>query len=684
MRIFTTEIKKLFLHKIFLLMVATVLVMNGYLMLQGANTKAAMLSDYQMIFSELENKSDQEKLEYFDERINHSAEGIYDYNWKVFYELANECYDIVHYQDFLDSIEEQKKSMTAVSIFAKPDTFNYRSIAKTPDAYQKLRDVVPVFDVSKGIEHALDNSFSDILCGVIMFLAVFVLMISDREIGISGLLFSLRRGRGCLMYIKLAVLFLILFLTVFIIYSENLLIASFQYGLGDILRPIQSLRGFLGCNLKISIAEYLVIYILFKLFALFSIGVIISFIAIAVKNSISFYGISAVILIVEGILYKMIHPLSIYSIFRHINLIGFTRVNDIFCEYNNINFWEYPIPLIPTSLIAVLLFCVAGTISSAVLYAGKRNLVFYKIGWKLKIGRKNKIHSAIYYTFYKSLIQQKGIWVLLTFFLAICVMNTCLVKKYDIQDVYYKYYAEQLEGKIDDSTERFMQKEEKRFLELKEQLEELKLDSVGFSSEADELEKQLAPEMGFVLMKERYEKIKHTKDAQLFYDTGYKRMFGKSNYNDEVKNALLSIVFCIFLISPLVASDNSYRMKSIIFSTSSGRGEYNKRNIIAALIYGLISTVIWGVSYAVRIHQLYGFPGIHSSLQSISDFVGFPIHFTVLQVMVLIAIFRGIFMGVASLIMLWISFKSKSAAKAELISFVLFVIPMIIYLFSHR
>lgn len=681
MRVVSTELRKLFSNRIFLLIISAVFVLNAYLMFRTANSGDYIASDYKKIYAELEDKlSDKEKIKYFDERISHSAEGIYDYNWGIFYELANECYDIVHYKEYLNFIDTQAKSMTSVSIFAEPDTFNYRSIVKTPPAYENVRDVEPYFDVSKGINLALDNSFTDILCGFILLFAVLTLMISDREQGMSGLLFALKRGRSYLLFSKLSALAITVFLAVLLIYSENLIISSFIYGLGDLSRPIQSLNGFIGCNLKISVAEYLAIFALFKFIAVFSIGAVLSLIAVMTKNTVSFYGISATVVITEGLLYTLIHPLSIYSIFRYINLIAFTKVNEIFCNYKNINFWEYPITLIPASLTAVILIAFICSVLSAYLYAKKRNLEFRKIGIKLNFGKGNKVHSALYYTFYKSLIRQKGILIIVGFLLIAGFLNSSFTKLYDIQDVYYQYYANELDGEITGETDSFIASEEQRFADLNMQLNEIMEKSNGFSSEAYEIQKKLAPEMGFVLIKDRYEQIKNIEDSQLFYDTGYKRMFGKFGYDDDMKYALVTMLMCIFLISPLIANDNKYRMQSVINSTASGKKKYIRRNIIAATIFGLISAVIWLVGYSIKISQFYGFSGLDAPIQSITDFVNFPVTLKVWQYLALIYILRTIAVIVSALIMLYISSKCKNTTMSVLVNFAVFALPIIVYL----
>jgi hypothetical protein len=684
MRVIATELRKIFSNKIFLLIIAVVFIMNAYLMFRTANSDDAKPSDYKSIYSELEGLSDSDKLAVFDERINNSTQGLYDYNWELYYELANECYDIVNYKSYLENIETQAESMKNISIFSNSDTFNYRSIVKTPSAYKNVQEVQPLFDVSQGIILATDNNFTDVFIGFILLFTVLSVMISDREQGMSGLLFVLKRGRNYLFFMKLMVLAITVFSVVSLIYLENLVISSYIYGLGDLSRPVQSLNGFIGCNLPINVFAYLLIYIVFKSAAMFGIVALLSLIAILSKNTVTLYGISAFVLVIEGLLYQLIHPLSVYSIFKYINLIAFTKVNEIFCNYKNINFWEYPISLIPASISAVIILVLICCILGTVLYGKKRNLEFKKIGLKFKHNKNSKVHSAIYYTFFKSLAQQKGSIVI-----AVCVfltlfLNVGFKKEYDIVDVYYKYYTELLEGEIDDDTVEFMFNEDNRFQELSAQIENLSQSTTGFSAELNELQKEYVPSTGFYLLKERYDEVKSIENAHIFYDTGYQRMLGKQGYDDDMKYALASVLLCIFLISPLIANDNQYRMYSIINATKSGRKSYIKRNSKVAVMYGLLSVLLWIVPYCITIGQYYGYRCLNAPIQSIADYKNIPISFTVMEYLVVIFTLRIIFVILSALMMLEISSKSKNTTAAVLINFSIFALPVIIYLLGAK
>lgn len=259
-------------------------------------------------------------------------------------------------------------------------------------------------------------------------------------------------------------------------------------------------------------------------------------------------------------------------------------------------------------------------------------------------------------------------------------LNSSFKKKYDVQDVYYKYYTNQLEGEITSETDDFIKSEEKRFFDLNNKMNEILQDSNSFSGEMMEIQKQLAPESGFILLKNRYELIKNIDNAKIFYDTGYKRMFGKVGYDDDMKYALITMMLCMFLISPLIANDNKYRMLSIINSTASGRKQYIKRNIIISIDYGLLSSLMWLIGYSFKVYQFYGFSGLDASVQSITNFIDFPINLKLWQYFAVIFILRTVFIILSALLMLWISSKSKNTTIAVLVNFALFVLPIIVYL----
>ena len=171
-------------------------------------------------------------------------------NWEVrlmMNEQLEQLKAVGTYHQYLQSIDDTAATMTAVSIFADPNSFAYRNILKTPSAYDRVRSVQPVFAPSNGVLLVAQNIPSDILMLFIIFTAVTVIFYKDRESGITGLIKPLRYGRTRLALTKTATVFTVCLFTEGIIFLMNLWIGSVRYGLGDLSRPVQSLAGYLGC-----------------------------------------------------------------------------------------------------------------------------------------------------------------------------------------------------------------------------------------------------------------------------------------------------------------------------------------------------------------------------------------------------------------------------------------------------
>lgn len=285
----------------------------------------------------------------------------------------------------------------------------------------------------------------------------------------------------------------------------------------------------------------------------------------------------------------------------------------------------------------------------------------------------------MYYTLYKSVILQKGIVIIAIFIAVSGFMNTSFVKKYDPADAYYHYYCNKLEGDITQETLDFIEAETARFAEINAKIEELSQEN-SFSSEMNNLQKELAPSIGFYPLSSRVTEIRNIDGAQIFYDTGYLRALGKAGYDDDMKYALAAILLCVFLISPLISNDNRYKMSYVINSTKSGRRSYIRRNVLTAVLYGTLSALLWIIPYAVTITRYYGKSGLSASLCSITDFIDFPLSITVGQYILIICLLRIIFSMITALAMLGISSLCRNSTSAVLINFAVFALPVIIYL----
>lgn len=116
MRVVSTELRKLFSNKIFLLIVFIMFILNAYLLIKTANSYFYTPEQYRSIHDEISEMTEQEKMQWIDERAN-NTNADYNYNWKLLFELQDEFRAITDYNKYLDNIDAQAKSMTSISFF---------------------------------------------------------------------------------------------------------------------------------------------------------------------------------------------------------------------------------------------------------------------------------------------------------------------------------------------------------------------------------------------------------------------------------------------------------------------------------------------------------------------------------------------------------------------------------------
>ena len=171
---------------------------------------------------------------------------------------------------------------------------------------------------------AAQNVPSDILLLFVIFTSVMVIFYKDRENGIVALIKPLRYGRTRLALAKTATVFSVCFACGAVFFMMNLWIGSIRYGLGDLSRPVQSLSGYLGCNLPISVRELLCLIFAYKILAIFICALISQSLFIRLKNVTAYL----TLLLAGGIetaLYLLISETSYLSPIKQINLAAFVN-----------------------------------------------------------------------------------------------------------------------------------------------------------------------------------------------------------------------------------------------------------------------------------------------------------------------------------------------------------------------
>ena len=669
------EIYKLAHTKMFILVAICAVLLNIYISCSQNFGMLCPAKEYKEYYAIAAGKTFEEAYDYSIARRDNMFGGWELGKWEVRQMMNREIEQLKAvgtYHQYLQSIDDTAATMTAVSIFADPSSFAYRNIMKTPSAYDGVRSVQPVFAPSNGLLLAIENTPSDILLLFIIFTAVTVIFYKDRECGIVGLVKPLRYGRTRLALSKTAAVFMVCLVCGGGFFLLNLWIGSVRFGLGNLSRPAQSLKGYLGCNLRISVRQLMILIFVYKILAMFVCALIAQSLFIRLKNTTSYF----ILLLAGGVetaLYLIISETSILSPIKQINLAAFVNSAHLFKTYANINLFGFPINLLVTTTCVTLILIAVLILLTVCLY---ENISISEIKKSHRKIIKTKPSKRLFsYSMHKLFILHKGVLVMITVLAFSLYSEYSYVRPYSPSDNYYCAYAAEAYSKQSPA-----EVYEYMSATAGELTDEFAAMASGGMSDSDYWSKR----SGFEKLINQYNSALSISDGRqvskyLYYTTGWEELFGVNGFKSDYRLGLVAILGICVAISPLIAYDNRARIGFLLYTTKAGKRKYFEHNAAVAAIFALLISLAVYVPHYVEMIMTYGSQGLFEPVSAISAYAklgGLP----VLGYLILLTVYRIISITVFAELTLLISYKCKSPTTATVITLAVFALPIVIYL----
>lgn len=675
MRVFFCELRKLFSSGIFIFIVSTAVILNLYLCFTA---KPVEVSDgeYRAFFGELDGVSANEKAAVINAKVDELYDGEFTLetlNQRLFLrEELEQAELIADYKSYLAGIDASAERMTGVSIFARKDSFAYKNIVRTPAAYDAVREVTPAYSRSEGVLLAVDDPACDIMLIFCALTAVIALVVRERESGITALIKPLRYGRARLASAKSAAVLVCVIVTGALLYGSALAVGAARFGLGDLSLPVQSLKGFIGCDLPISIGAAMALIFAVKLAAAFLAALIFECLCTAFY-SIYAYIAAVVIAAGEVILYVVIDGNSWAAAFGRINLAAFAESAGVFKNYLNINIFGEPCNIISVTGIALTVEIIA--------FFVLQNFLFSRI--EIRDFKTRRIIPSIRhipkkpfsYAVYKQFVTHKGAPIILL----ILGIQIYLAAEYRIEfnadDMQYRAYCSRFAEMTAERADEFAEEEKRRFEELHERAL-----TVGFN-ERMTIYDELNAESGFerAYGQQRYISALDSANKAMFYQTGWRRLFGADGYTEEMRLTLFAALGICFAISPLIAYDNRRRLGFLLYTNLHGRREYFRRNTAVSAIASVLISIAVNAPHIIGILSLYKTEGAGFSIRCIPEFERF-FDIPIAAYVALLCVLRTVLLILCGWIILFISSKCKSVSAALPVSLAVFALPVMLYL----
>ena len=525
---------------------------------------------------------------------------LYDYIGKKYRYI--QTYDI-----FINEMENRAERQLEFSIFKDNDAFSENNIKKTVQDYENIKGTVPQAGNFLFAEHGTNFFLTDVMVLSVLFLLCVCLFMQERDKGLLLLVKSSRNGHIRTASAKLITLVIFTAVSVVLFYGTELVVSGIIYGFPDMNVPVQSMSDFMDCSLKISVAEYIVLWLLSKLAALVIIALLFAAVFGLFRSTVLIWLVSIGTLVLEYALYIFIPANSSFCHPHFINLFYFLDSKTLLADYENLNFFSKPINILVIFLVCFLLLSAIFSVISVIAFSRKSQIPSKSIVSSLieKLQRRffriNGSVSVFRHELYKRLIHDKGFIILAALLIfAVQVSVQTIDVKYDsLQDVSYYVYLERLEGKLTDEKEQFIQDEQKYFDNLQNEFFELQAKENPSEEDKNRLTNMdnilKGKYQGFQKIMSKYEYLKEQKEkngTEIWFVNEKKY----STLLTDRDGSTLRFVICgaalILIVGNIFSIEYKRNMKRLLRSSANGKKRLFAAKFGTALFCGTLSFLL--------------------------------------------------------------------------------------------
>ena len=268
------------------------------------------------------------------------------------------------------------------------------------------------------------------------------------------------------------------------------------------------------------------------------------------------YGVSGGVCMAAFLCYKFVPANSVFQLLHYWNPVKFTQTDEIFKTYQNVNLFGYPVSLKITAVLIITAYIML--MISGCVFAVKRlrNVQYKSVRFNTLRSKKFRVHGCFYYICHRSLILNKGIVLALVAIIASAMLSASFSRRYNNDDIYYENFTTELSGQINSETLNFLKEKEEKYTETEKEIEKLQSSGNVNTYKLNLLYNKLNDRVAFDRLSKRVESIEvNGNRGEIFYDTGYERLFGYDGNNEKIIMILFAMIFLVLLLSPIAATD---------------------------------------------------------------------------------------------------------------------------------
>ena len=635
-----------------------------------------------------------EARERFGERLDEDLPWYVIQEWKsLFASIVNDLTTNT-YSAYLGRIDDEAAVLLGSAIFGgDPETFSYRNIEMTQNDFRHMRGTEIRYDVNNGIKILFDSPSSDVIILMLIVVICIVLITDEKDKRLFLIVKSTPKGHIHTIFAKLGALSVAVAFVNALIFLTTVVFAEHTFGLGDVMRSIQSVPMFFGSTLQLTVSGFMGLYLLVKTAAFICIGMGVMLIAIHARHSIILI-LTTLIAAALNVLLSAIPVISSWNVLRFLNLYSLIRPHIIFGNYFNLNMFEHPVRLAPV-FIGFALMVFAALLTAVILsYLKKQGLESNLDLFKFKRLRlPARVHKGYKFYEFKKLAFNNKAALILAGFMLIQGYNVYNMREpfLGFEHHHIKNAMLSLEGPLTKEKHEFIQGEKARLDNAQSEIDRLnqelmmgEMDYWTFWELARAHYETMNNMWGFHDIYERYEYVRDTRHAEFLYETGYVRLFGLRNPNIGLNAGMWLIGVMILCLSGIFPMEYKTGMYKILNASPHGHGATVRLKILLCFGAAFIAFVIAELPEFIYIGRYFGFAGLGAPLASIppAEAAAFPAFMgdvpiaVYLSVVMFVRLF--VFTGLMFII-LALSLKVRNNAYAIMVSAGVLLVPLIMY-----
>lgn len=696
MKLLTSEWRKLWLSPSFLGLAAALLFLNAILLCTRGTAGDVSPKVWREVWQKLSSFPEEERAPRVQKQYEKMKGRIFtadEYERvQALRKLNRQVTVLQSYEGWLEEIKERSKRQEKISIFQREDPFSDRNARKTAEDFADLEGVSPVLINSRGFLAGISFAGTDGMVLGLLFYMAFFWFYREKEQGLTALLLPQARGRTPLAAARLLALFLGSICVNLTFWGENLLLSCLQYGAPVWRSPIQSVEGYENCVLKMTVGEYLLLFLTCKIVVTFLLALIFAFFCLCFHRSVLIYFAAGLLTALSLALYGGAEGGSILRAVKYVNLIPLIQVNPIFQRYFNLNLFSWPVNRIPLSLGAVAVLTVFFLLADLYGFASQK---LSSVNSKRR--RPKKLPGfprggLLGQEVYKCMIMQKGLLMVMVFAALQGYLFFQAGEYPGADEIYYRQYMEQLSGPVTDGKLAWLRKENARLRSWEKTLEEgrkkyenREMSEGEWNALLQTVQDNTRSSAAFSRVADRLTYLKEYgkntgENPGFVYETGYEALtgLGEDGYAKDMEQGIWLLAISLDLCSGIFTVEFSKDMIRLLGGTVRGRMETADRKL---LLLAALSMLLFLMAYLpdlIKVIQTCGLPKLHASCGAIPSMASFPMKLW--QYLVLLYLLRYLFYVCILLMIAALSIWLRDTGKTLAVGSLLFIFPQVLHL----